>query len=53
MSAYYTDVFGGTIEFDARGNISNFDQIQDAMYAEWDRMAELYTEDSEEWQIFE
>ena len=53
MDAYYTDLIGGTIEYDERGNISNYDQIQDAMFDKYNQMAEMYDEDSEEWQVFE
>lgn len=53
MSAYYSNLIGGTIKFDAEGNISNFDQIQDAMYNKYNQMASTYTEDSTEWQAFE
>ena len=53
MDAYYTDLIGGIIEYDKRGNISNYDQIQDAMFAKYNQMADRYDEDSEEWQIFE
>jgi hypothetical protein len=31
MQAYYKDLIGGSIQFDENGNISNYDQIQDAM----------------------
>ena len=53
MDAYYTDLIGGMIEYDERGNISNYDQIQDAMFEKYNQMADQYDEDSEEWQIFE
>lgn len=53
MDAYYTDLIGGTIKYDERGNISNYDQIQDAMFAKYNKMADRYDEDSEEWQVFE
>lgn len=53
MSEYYNDLIGGNIQFDEKGNISNFDQIQDAMYAKYNAMADAYSEDSEEWQVFE
>lgn len=52
MDAYYKDLIGGTIEYDERGNISNYDQIQDAMFAKYNQMTSL-DEDSEEWQVFE
>ena len=54
MTAYYDDVIGGiAMEFDEKGNISNYDAIQDAMYAKYNSMAETYTDDSLEWQEFE
>ena len=53
MDAYYKNLIGGTIQYDERGNISNYDQIQDAMFAKYNQMADRYDEDSEEWQIFE
>ena len=53
MDAYYTDLIGGTIEYDERGNISNYDQIQDAMFDKYNQMTDIYDEDSEEWQVFE
>lgn len=52
MDAYYTDLIGGTIEYDERGNIANYDQIQDAMFAKYNEMAAKYGEDSKEWQVF-
>jgi phage FluMu gp28-like protein len=40
MEAYYDKIIGGpTIEFDASGNIANYDAIQDAMYAKYNEMA--------------
>ena len=53
MEGYYNDLIGGKIQFDEKGNILNYDAIQDAMYAKYNAMASTYTEDSEEWQIFE
>ena len=54
MEAFYNDVIGGpTIQFDEMGNISNFDQIQDAMYNKYNSMADKYTEEDEAWEIFE
>lgn len=54
MGAYYTDVIGGpAMEFDERGNISNYDAIQDAMFDKYNQMADAYTEDSETWKAFE
>lgn len=54
MDAYYQDTIGGpAIEYDERGNIANYDAIQDAMFAKYNQMAETYDEDSTEWQVFE
>ena len=54
MDAYYNKVIGGPkIEYDERGNIANFDEIQDAMFAKYNKMAGSLTEDSEAWQQFE
>lgn len=54
MDAYYQDVIGGpAIEYDERGNIANYDAIQDAMFAKYNAMADAYDEDSTEWQVFE
>ena len=53
MEEYYSDLIGGKIQFDEKGNILNYDAIQDAMYAKYNAMADTYTEDSEEWQVFE
>ena len=53
MEAYYNNVIGGpAIEFDEKGNISNYDAIQDAMFNKYNQMTSL-DEDSEEWQAFE
>ena len=53
MTSYYNDTIGGpAIQFDERGNISNFDEIQDAMYAKYNAMT-AYDEESLEWQTFE
>ena len=53
MEAYYNNVIGGpAIEFDEKGNISNYDTIQDAMFDKYNQMTSL-DEDSEEWQAFE
>ena len=51
--AYNSYIGGPAIEYDASGNISNFDEIQDAMFEEYNRMAQKYTDDSDEWKIFE
>ena len=53
MDAYYADVIGGNIQYDERGNISNYDAIQDAMFNKYNQMADMYDEDSQEWQVFE
>lgn len=53
MDAYYKDLIGGTIKYDEFGNIANYDQIQDAMFAKYNQMADTYDEESEEWQVFE
>ena len=53
MDAYYTDLIGGNIQYDERGNISNYDAIQDAMFNKYNQMADMYDEDSQEWQVFE
>jgi hypothetical protein len=50
MDSYYNKVIGGPkIEYDERGNIANFDEIQDAMFAKYNKMAGSLTEDSESW----
>lgn len=54
MVGYYNDTIGGPeIQFDEKGNISNFDAIQDAMFAKYNQMAETFAEDSTEWEVFE
>ena len=53
MDAYYADLIGGNIQYDERGNISNYDAIQDAMFNKYNQMADMYDEDSQEWQVFE
>lgn len=53
MDAYYADVIGGNIQYDERGNISNYDAIQDAMFNKYNQMTDMYDEDSQEWQVFE
>ena len=53
MVSYYNDLIDGpAIEFDENGNISNYDDIQGAMYATYNAMT-AYDEDSDEWQVFE
>ena len=39
--------------FDENGNISNFDAIQDAMFKKYNQMADMYTEDDTNWEIFQ
>lgn len=54
MEKAYNEYIGGPgIEYDALGNISNFDAIQDAMFNKYNEMAGAYTDDSDEWKIFE
>lgn len=54
MEAYYKDLINGPeMLFDEKGNISNFDAIQDAMYAKYNQMTEMYTDDDTNWEIFE
>jgi hypothetical protein len=42
MSAYYSDLIGGKIQFDEKGNISNYDEIQDAMFEKYNEMTERF-----------
>lgn len=54
MEKAYNKYIGGPgIEYDISGNISNFDEIQDAMFDKYNSMANAYTDDSDEWKIFE
>lgn len=54
MEKAYNEYIGGPdIEYDMSGNISNFDEIQDAMFDKYNSMANAYTDDSDEWKIFE
>lgn len=54
MEKAYNEYIGGPgIEYDALGNISNFDAIQDAMFNKYNSMASAYTDDSDEWKEFE
>ena len=54
LEATYKDLIGGPeMLFDEKGNISNFDAIQDAMYAKYNEMIEKFTEDDEQWEIFQ
>lgn len=54
MEKAYNEYIGGPgIEYDISGNISNFDEIQDAMFDKYNSMANTYTDDSDEWKIFE
>jgi hypothetical protein len=51
MTGYYDEIIGGTeMQFDENGNISNYDDIEAAMQAKYNEMADKYTSDSEEWQ---
>ena len=53
MTAYYNETIGGpAMQFDENGNISNYDQIQDAMFDKYNAMTS-YDQDSLEWQTFE
>ena len=38
-----------TIQFDEGGNILNYDELQDAMYQIYNKAADTYSSDSEEW----
>lgn len=51
--AYNSYIGGPAIEYDASGNISNFDEIQDAMFDKYNKMAGSLTEDDDNWKIFE
>lgn len=54
LEATYKDLIGGPeMLFDEKGNISNFDAIQDAMYAKYNEMTQKFTEDDMNWEIFE
>ena len=54
LEATYKDLIGGpNMLFDEKGNISNFDAIQNAMYAKYNEMTEKFTEDDEQWDIFQ
>lgn len=59
METYFTDAFGGEapeIKYDANGNIENFDEIQDFMFADHDAKADAYEAgkmSEEEWQAYE
>lgn len=52
MVQYYNEVIGGPeMQFDERGNISNYDEIQDAMYKAWNEdFYNLSEEDREAWE---
>ncbi len=52
-TAYNKYIGGPAIEYDASGNISNFDEIQDAMFDKYNKMAGSLTEDDDNWKIFE
>ena len=52
MVEYYNEVIGGPeMEFDEKGNISNYDEIQDAMYKAWNE--DYYNLPEEERQAWE
>ena len=51
--AYNSYIGGPGIQYDKNGNISNFDEIQDAMFKKYNDMAGRYTDDSDEWKKFE
>lgn len=54
MEKAYNEYIGGPgIQYDEKGNISNFDTIQDAMFNKYNDMASSYTDDSDEWKVFE
>lgn len=54
MEEAYNEYIGGPgIQYDEKGNISNFDTIQDAMFNKYNDMAASYTDDSDEWKVFE
>ena len=59
METYFTDAFGADapkIEYDEKGNIKNFDELQDYMYADHDKKADAYENgemSDEEWQAYE
>lgn len=54
LEATYKDLIGGPeMLFDEKGNISNFDAIQDAMYAKYNEMTQKFTEDDTNWEIFQ
>ena len=52
MVEYYNEVIGGPeMEFDEKGNISNYDAIQDAMYKAWNEdYYNLPEEEREAWE---
>jgi hypothetical protein len=50
MEAYYDEVISGVaMQFDELGNIANYDDIEAAMHAKYNEMADKHTDDSEEW----
>lgn len=54
MEDAYSEYIGGpAIEYDKDGNISNFEEIQQAMFDKYNQMAGSNTEDSDEWKKFE
>jgi hypothetical protein len=46
-------LLGFGISYDESGNISNFDALQDAMYAVYNSRAASMDSESTEWQVFE
>ena len=54
MEKAYGEYIGGpAMQFDDFGNISNFDEIQDAMFKKYNDMAKDYTDDDDNWKTFE
>lgn len=53
MEAYAQKLLGFGIQYDASGNIQNFDALQDAMYATYNARAAAMDSESTEWQVFE
>ena len=53
--SYFEKHFGilPEIVFDEKGNIANFDELQDKMFEIYNQATQKWTEDSEEWEIFE
>jgi hypothetical protein len=59
METYWTDTFGAgapTIQYDEKGNIENFDEIQDHMFDDYNAKAAEYEAgkmSQEEWEAYE